>query len=272
MERQIWEELERRYDGFTREPLRLRLTYFEGLQPHKVKELVGSLIQQTDLAWPSYLLNWYVSQISIITENSKSIGDIMSNVNHSWKDHTGCVCDRVTAALRAKGCAEAEMPPRNADGHYFFPGRAYAGPFSKVMNSCCANIPNPTHLDLERAWERVHKDLPPNLCSKRKWVASLSECYQRPYKKGSHDMPCTRDAYSLRKILDGLVIGPMDKNNGELTCCCPVVYNQSVNKLYCAETGYEEVFLRKATKQNLKEWGAGCSAAGSVHNGACESI
>jgi hypothetical protein len=33
--------------------------------------------------------------------------------------------------------------------------------------------------------------------------------------------PTTRDVYAIRKMLQGLVIGPIDKNPSEFLACCP---------------------------------------------------
>lgn len=43
----------------------------------------------------------------------------------------------------------------------------------------------------------------------------------------------------------GTLVGPLDKNTGELWACCPVLYRKVLRKLYCAETGYEELHIAK---------------------------
>ena len=54
--------------------------------------------------------------------------------------------------------------------------------------------------------------------------------------------PVTKAAYTLRKDLDGLVIGETDKNLHELWFCCPTLYRQAWDKAYNADTGYKKVY------------------------------
>jgi len=67
--------------------------------------------------------------------------------------------------------------------------------------------------------------------------------------------PSTRDAYAVRKICNGLVFGPIDKNNGEFSMVCPHLYEQALLNIYCEETGYNEVFIKKMTPYQVKKLG-----------------
>ena len=49
--------------------------------------------------------------------------------------------------------------------------------------------------------------------------------------------------------MEGLVIGPIDKNIGECSMVCPVLYQRALDKLYTEETGYKEVHPHKIPKK-----------------------
>ena len=57
-------------------------------------------------------------------------------------------------------------------------------------------------------------------------MAMLKRC-GRPTKEKKGDFPTAREAYAVRRMLDGLVIGPLDKKGGELWMCCPHIYDKS---------------------------------------------
>ena len=58
-------------------------------------------------------------------------------------------------------------------------------------------------------------------------------------------------------MLQGLVIGPIDKNNGEFSMCCPCLYEEALSGMYGETTGYREVVPRKLTSYQLKKHGKG---------------
>ena len=66
--------------------------------------------------------------------------------------------------------------------------------------------------------------------------------------------PTTRDVYTLRKALHGLVIGPLDKNKGELWACCPTLYQRVLSKLYSEEAGYEELHVAALTAYRRRQY------------------
>ena len=45
--------------------------------------------------------------------------------------------------------------------------------------------------------------------------------------------------YQLRHDLKGMVIGPIDKNKGELFVMCPALYEMAWTKAYNEHTGYD---------------------------------
>ena len=59
--------------------------------------------------------------------------------------------------------------------------------------------------------------------------------YNRPTKE---EMPTTKEVYALRKKLKGMVIGPLDKNKGEMWVACPTLYHKALRKAYSEEAGY----------------------------------
>ena len=72
------------------------------------------------------------------------------------------------------------------------------------------------------------------------WKAKLPMCTDAR-KTWKSDFPTTKQAYTLRKFLKGLIIGTIDKNKGELWMCCPTLYERALEKMYCAATGYDRV-------------------------------
>ena len=54
-----------------------------------------------------------------------------------------------------------------------------------------------------------------------------------------------------QKLLDGLVIGRIDQNPGELSAVCPVLYQKALGKLYSTDTGYQEIFPCKSNARSL---------------------
>ena len=156
----------------------------------------------------------------------------------------GCQCQEIRERLKAKGC---KWTPPEVDGHIFFIGREYQGPWAKALNTNSANIPTPTRWDAERAWEYIYRQIPEGACCEPVWKLKFKECYMVGKEKKSATVPSTRDVYMLRKLLKGMIIGPIDKNNGESSVCCPVLYHKALENLHTEETGYQEIYPRKAT-------------------------
>ena len=96
--------------------------------------------------------------------------------------------------------------------------------------------------------------LPEGMITKNKWKGIHKRCTMDSFWSSPNEVPCTRDVYRLRKMLHGLTIGPLDKNNGECWCCCPVTYQKAMEKTYCPDTGYELMNPYKATPYKIKKW------------------
>ena len=66
-------------------------------------------------------------------------------------------------------------------------------------------------------------------------------------KQNTHKpvFPSTRDAYQLKKKLNGLIIGTLDKNKGELSLVCPTLYYEALVNIYNDEAGYRRVHIAK---------------------------
>ena len=63
----------------------------------------------------------------------------------------------------------------------------------------------------------------------------------------------TVQVYSLRKLLNGMIIGPLDKNNGECSVVCPVLYKLAVEKVYPLDgKDYEHIQPKKLTTYQIK--------------------
>ena len=226
----IWTECKKRYDLPTN-PIEIRMPYFDQLDAREIRgKIVVAINKKT---WPIEIKQWYIRNTKIITEGNKSIDDILSNVMKPQHTQGPCVCERVH--LR---CGKRLT---TTNGHILTIGREYDGIYKEVLQTAATNIPRQTQWDLKVTWERAYKQLPQGLMAEESWTEALMRCVKPQVSKPDVRYPTSRDAYMLRKALDGLVIGPMDKNKGELWMCCPVLYNQALQKMYSEKTGYDKI-------------------------------
>ena len=124
------------------------------------------------------------------------------------------------------------------------------------MKICGSNVPRQTEWDLIRAWEGVRPQLPEALRkSEREWKAMLRKVRTgRIPTARAPGFPTSRDVYTLRKALKGLVIGQLDKNLHELWACCPVLYQRALSKLYSDAAGYERIHVAAATPYRVRRY------------------
>ena len=173
----IWDECERRYEGFQRKPITLNMPYFREIDGQAVMKLVRGIIDKKP--WPKFLKDYSIQKVNLITTGQKTVGDILSNVTKTWTHKQRCVCNEVKERLRKAGY-KGELP--ETDGHIFFIGRDYKGPGQRAMNVCTKNVPISTKWDLKIKWEQLHKQLPKDFCGKHKWAKSLYECTRESFK------------------------------------------------------------------------------------------
>ena len=55
-------------------------------------------------------------------------------------------------------------------------------------------------------------------------------------------------AGNLRKDMQGLIFGPVDKNLNELWFCCPVLYRKAWDKAYAQTSDYQRIYPKIAKK------------------------
>ena len=235
----IWNECERRYEGVTKVPITVRLPYFHQLNAQLVRAEITDRIKRQP--WPDFLKQWHCQRMRIVTTSQPTIENIMVNVNKPWYEHKGCKCKAVEKKLREAGYS-GQLPM--TDGHILFTGREYTGPNKVALSTCAVNVPMQTAWDLKRAWEKAREHLPSSMQgTQTQWNQRLNLVCKTSGRSSQRDatFPTTRDVYKLRKDLNGLVIGPLDKNKGELWCCCPKLYNRALKAMYCKKTGYEKV-------------------------------
>ena len=249
--RKIWEEIECRLGDSARRPVHITLPFFREVNILKVKNVLRGDIRELAIRerWPAFLTEWHVRRVRVSMEARQSIKDIMSNVHTPWRP-TACRCGELRKAMADRGCPA--LPEVN--GHIFLVGRDYKGPWERVLHRTSSNIPTPTRWDMQRKWQEAFKQLPEGLTTSSKWKKRLQACVE--HKKsgwGSPDFPTTRDVYSLRKMLKNFVIGPLDKNPGECSVCCPVIYEEAKAAAYAEEKGYAEVYPRRVHAANKKK-------------------
>ena len=132
-----------------------------------------------------------------------------------------------------------ELP--TVDNHLFFQAREYIGPNQQVLHVGANNIPLPTYWDLCRTFDKVRTQLPLTLqLTEQTWTTIRKRC--TTYKEHQRStFPTTKNTYTLRKHLEGMVIGETDKNLNELWACCPTLYQKAWHKAYNEKTGYKAV-------------------------------
>ena len=77
---------------------------------------------------------------------------------------------------------------------------------------------------------------------------------ERPRVRTEWAVPDTKEVYVTRNRMKGLVIGPLDKNNGELWNCCPILYHRALRKSYSEATGYQTVYPAKLSAYRRKRY------------------
>ena len=158
------------------------------------------------------------------------------------------------------------------DGHLFAIGREFQGEWARPLRENAQNVPQPTTLDMKRAWEGAHRDLPPGLVEAEKWNKLFSSCGRKTkFTRLERTWFTTREVYRLRQTLKGAVIGHIDRNIGELSVVCPHLYNKALKTAYSTaarlradlplqiQSAGKEWDTRGATTSNT--WNAGTKQA-----------
>ena len=133
------------------------------------------------------------------------------------------------------------------------------------MRVSAGNVPRAGWSDVFRAWSSVRKQLPAGWCTDTddEWKRRVFSCTQKPWaRKGEwqkyrvmrEEVPTTKEVYTLRKELKGMVIGPLDKNKGELWVMCPTLYHRALRKAYSVATGYQPIFPAKLSQYRKKRY------------------
>ena len=263
----LWTELQRRYDGLPRKPIEVSIPYLERIDIVKVKGMVTTMIEAQE--WPQFLKEWHRRSFRVTTKGAPTIADILTNVTKpSWIQRT-CKCRELK-----QRCPQDVI----IDGHVLMIGRDFRADEDAAMRVCAGNIPRPTWGDVFRAWDEIGKQLPAGWCDsdKEAWKQRLFTCTKPPYAEDrrsasahrgvSHsqlsqeykdleeEVPTTKQVYEIRKRLKGMVIGPLDKNNGELWAACPVLYHKALRKAYSEEAGYQRVWPARMSQYRKKRY------------------
>ena len=91
--------------------------------------------------------------------------------------------------------------------------------YSHILQKNVENVPTQTKWNVRMAWERLYKDLPKGWTEQTTWNKMIEDCFL-PGKDDTTKFANSWEVFRLRKLLQGLVIGPLDKNNGELSLAC----------------------------------------------------
>ena len=246
---QIWEECVKRFPNFQRAPLTINIPSGAQVNRSILKTQFKELCNRFS-GWPDYLIEWHVRNLNICTKPMQSIGDIMINVNKPWRPGDTCNCQATMKKLRDNNSVWC---PPCTDGHILFTGREYRGPHNQTLLHAAGNIPKASKWDINKTWKDFGRELPFDIPSIE--ISRLAGAF--PIKLDNWGTPfvTTKDVYKTRKILSDMVIGPIDKNQGELTVACPHLYHIMLRKLYCEDTGYKEYFPRKCTRTMIQRYG-----------------
>ena len=265
----LWTELQRRYEGVLRKPIEIRIPYLERLDILKVKRLVTSMIEAQE--WPDFLKAWHKRNFRVTTASSPNIEEIMVNVTKPAWIQSKCRCQELK-----KTCPAGAI----VDGHVLMVGRDFIGDENRAMRVSACNVPRPGWGDMFKAWSAIRRQLPQawQEQSDNAWTRKMFTCTRMPYaedrarranmprasntqvirryKDFEEEVPTTKQVYELRKRLKGMIIGPLDKNKGELSVVCPVLYHKALKKAYSVETGYRRVFPATLSQHRKKRYSA----------------
>ena len=244
--RMVEEECHRRY-GCRMGGTEISLPYIEKIDARELRQTVVKRIQAQN--YPEWIKNWLAQKVKITTKGQPSIGDILSNVTKPGKMNTKCCCKEVLRHF--------PNAPKT-EGHVLFVGRDME---ATTLNVCAKNIPRQTWFDTFKVWENVNKQLPESWRMETgEWKKELFKVLKKEPKRNVSeeceecDMPNTKEVYTTRMKLRGMVIGPLDKNTGELWGACPILYHRAMRKAYSREAGYDTVFPAKLSQYRKKRY------------------
>ena len=131
-----------------------------------------------------------------------------------------CVCDKVQKRFK-----KLKLPVM--DGHIAFTAADYKGPHWRTLQQNCQNVLPPSiNGDLNivaKGIKLLQAKLPTkwksglNTQTHEEWVQVIKKCYcEVELPKSCGNMIQTLE---LRRLLDGLVLGPLDKHSGQLWAC-----------------------------------------------------
>lgn len=236
-------ECTRRY-GCGMRPVEIRIPYNDKLDGAKIKATIVAQIRRQDI--PEFIREWQVANVKIVTEGRRNIGDILTNVHKPTSIGRTCVCEEVQKQWPG-------LPMTN--GHIAFIGRDVAA--NKVLSVCAMNIPRPTWFDMFCMWERVREQMPDAWkMDKKAWKQELFKAMKKGSGKmqESTEIPNTKEVFQMRKKMKGLVVGPVDKNNGELWGMCPVLYGKALRNMYSTTGGYDVVYPAKMSAYRKRRY------------------
>ena len=233
----IWKECETRFPGLTRQPIKVALPMVKTFDALRARSFIRQLIRE-HTAWPEFLREWHVRNLRVVTTAPQSVGDILVNVTKPNQIGHTCTCGLICKRLREGGMTNIPL----VDGHLFAIGREFRSGFARPLREHAQNVPRPTTLDARRAWERAHTALPPGIATADQWKKLFDRCGKRSkHTRMEAAWITTRDVYQLRKTLHGAVIGPIDKNLGELSVVCPHLYHKALTAAYSTKAGYQRI-------------------------------
>ena len=254
--------IKHRYKGFVFQPFILRMPYHHLVHKHKLRMMLQDYVRTHLRHFPTWLQDIHIRKARTIQLKNKSIGDHLINMRQHAiiGAHTApqCMCHKLRTTH-----PHIDFP--SVDGHIFITGEEYAGPSAHVLTQNCKNIPTPELGDVTQAIVHAFQKLADTRDIKTPpWDEHTTSCLAStcsvPAAPGSHDHQSNNtcslaEVLKIKRNMNGLVVGPLDKNLGKLAICCPCLYDNCMKQTYdlTSNTHYKQVTVRPFHKNIMQE-------------------
>ena len=157
------------------------------------------------------------------------------------------------------------------NGHVAFVGDWYCGQCKHVLTQNCNNVPRPDErwdaarlqkqmdIAIEKAPKQIRDKLKLTKEDRQQETTKLGQVYRHGQKECC---ATEEEVHKLKRLLKGACISPLDKNDGKLHVCCPMLYKMAMDKVFDREDlkSYEVIqiqnekeFLKAHKKGNISD-------------------